>query len=923
MDAPPELEGRLVMQAEKEPAWASGPGLEEPGRAEPETFRRCFRQLCYQDVSGPREAFSKLWELCCRWLRPEVRSKQQILELLVIEQFLTILPEKMRAWAQTRRPGSGEEAVALVTHLEKEAGRLRQQVGSPGHSEKRAPPAAAWDAVDFQPQSQPKVLSREGAGSLHAGHRQPLSQKREHQPSAKDACPFPWVPAPAGEWDTTDQEGTATRLPVGSQEPQKDVHMARGSSCRKRMRQVAAHRGLHQDLRKDGAGNVASPGSAESPSNKRALSEPRKEPWAAGLQPSDGRTVLRSGYIREKSAGAGQLPARNVGRTWREQQQWGLEDEKVAGVHWSYEETKTFLAILRESRFYETLQACPRNSQVYGAVAEWLRACGFLRTPEQCRTKFKSLQKSYRRARSGHMLEPCAFFEDMDALLNPAAHASSPGKSKAAVSLPSLQGSGLGAEGRIGLLVEEGAAGDSDEEESSLEFIRKPEVRGAPVLFQNLSGVHWGYEETKTFLDILRETRFYEALQACHRKSKLYGAVAEQLRACGFLRTPEQCRTKFKSLQKSYRRVRSGHVLEPCAFYKEMDALINARAPVPSPSRPERQGPETEPQEPPGWELEETAQEAVGDDCGGKRTSEEGTVLKSDCRGSPGPLQSPRGFEIGGRMKEDAMQVICEDMEQHRPLLGKSKRVVTSQNSDPGRCRKRESISGRQWEALQGTRPPGKLGAQPRDLGKALVPPRPFPGRRPYRLLKYGDSSGRGARLLCRATHQKENPHQCAVCGKRFGGSRSLTRHQRAHTGERPLKCPDCGKSFQDASNLGAHQRSHTAGKLYPCGDCGKGFPSSSHLSAHRSRVHAGESPYKCVDCEKSFGTCARFREPRRAHTGDRPHACALCGKRFSKSSVLGKHRETHGREKPPPPPPGPPPEAPQKGKSSELRKTF
>lgn len=127
MDAPPELEGRLVMQAE-EHAWASGPGPEEPGRAEPETFRRCFRQLCYQDVSGPREAFSKLWELCCRWLRPEVRSKQQILELLVIEQFLTILPEKMRAWAQTRRPGSGEEAVALVTHLEKEAGRLRQQV---------------------------------------------------------------------------------------------------------------------------------------------------------------------------------------------------------------------------------------------------------------------------------------------------------------------------------------------------------------------------------------------------------------------------------------------------------------------------------------------------------------------------------------------------------------------------------------------------------------------------------------------------------------------------------------------------------------------------------------------------------------------------------------------------------------------------
>lgn len=116
------------MKVEKDPGWASGPVLEAPGSSEAETFRKCFRQLCYEDVSGPHEAFTKLWELCCRWLRPETRSKEQILELLVIEQFLTILPEKIQAWAQTQRPESGEEAVALVIHLETETGRLRQQV---------------------------------------------------------------------------------------------------------------------------------------------------------------------------------------------------------------------------------------------------------------------------------------------------------------------------------------------------------------------------------------------------------------------------------------------------------------------------------------------------------------------------------------------------------------------------------------------------------------------------------------------------------------------------------------------------------------------------------------------------------------------------------------------------------------------------
>lgn len=228
-------------------------------------------------------------------------------------------------------------------------------------------------------------------------------------------------------------------------------------------------------------------GSAVSNSNKIAQVEQRKEPWTIGLHSSNKRNILQSSYIKEKSVHTIQVPARSAGKMWREQQQWGLEDEKIAGVHWSYEETKTFLAILKESRFYETLQACPRNSQVYGAVAEWLRECGFLRTPEQCRTKFKSLQKSYRKVRNGHVLEPCAFFEDMDALLNPAAHVSSTDKPKETVSLPRLKQIGVSAKEQISLMEEE-AAEESDGEEMGIEFIQKSEIHGTPVLFQNLSG---------------------------------------------------------------------------------------------------------------------------------------------------------------------------------------------------------------------------------------------------------------------------------------------------------------------------------------------------------------------------------------------------------------------------------------------------
>ncbi|XP_038318999.1 zinc finger and SCAN domain-containing protein 12-like isoform X4 [Canis lupus familiaris] len=93
-----------------------------------EVFRQCFRQFCYQETSGPREALSRLRELCHQWLRPETHSKEQILELLVLEQFLTILPEELQAWVREQHPESGDEVVAVLEDLERELDEPREQV---------------------------------------------------------------------------------------------------------------------------------------------------------------------------------------------------------------------------------------------------------------------------------------------------------------------------------------------------------------------------------------------------------------------------------------------------------------------------------------------------------------------------------------------------------------------------------------------------------------------------------------------------------------------------------------------------------------------------------------------------------------------------------------------------------------------------
>ncbi|XP_011945158.1 PREDICTED: zinc finger protein 496 isoform X2 [Cercocebus atys] len=89
----------------------------------PESSRRLFRRFRYQEAAGPREALQRLWDLCRGWLRPERHTKEQILELLVLEQFLAILPREIQSWVRAQEPESGEQAVAAVEALEREPGR--------------------------------------------------------------------------------------------------------------------------------------------------------------------------------------------------------------------------------------------------------------------------------------------------------------------------------------------------------------------------------------------------------------------------------------------------------------------------------------------------------------------------------------------------------------------------------------------------------------------------------------------------------------------------------------------------------------------------------------------------------------------------------------------------------------------------------
>uniref|UniRef100_A0A8C3RP68 SCAN box domain-containing protein n=1 Tax=Chelydra serpentina TaxID=8475 RepID=A0A8C3RP68_CHESE len=408
-----------------------------------ERYQQRFRAARWIEGVRPRAFAQRLTDWATRWLRPTAQTMEEVMDQIILEQFLLGLPDPVMVWVRRHQPAQVAEAVRLTEEYVEAEGPRRGMKPSKGAGSGRSPP----DSLPKKGTDPGPTHSRELTSQSTLLHPKPLipSPTPKPAPPARALTPPPppspythtdLLPQPRALSCTSNPPHPRPHLrahtpswrphPLLHPNPQKrrskrrnakifgkisNAMMDRGYSrdatqCRMKIKE------LRQAYQKTKESNRCSRSQVTAPDigGRHHYPTPEK-PWENlnSFSCLGSLNLISCLDIVASSAALATMQSSPAEVTMQSQ-------NRRRASAWTDQEVLDLIAVWGDESVLSELRSKRRNAKIYEKISKAMTDRGYSQDATQCRVKIKELRQAYQKTkesngRSGSQPQTCRFYE--------------------------------------------------------------------------------------------------------------------------------------------------------------------------------------------------------------------------------------------------------------------------------------------------------------------------------------------------------------------------------------------------------------------------------------------------------------------------------------------------------------------------------